>query len=79
MMQIDKTLSTEIYNYLQAHSELCQTSKMERFANVHNGWMQLTIFANCSILDIWQDSKYASDLLFFTSVIFVFGIQSNLF
>ena len=34
----------------QAYSEPCQTSKMERFAEIVNG---------CSILDVWQGSEYA--------------------
>ena len=35
-----------------AYSEICQTSKMERFANVINSLNLLTIFAKCSILDV---------------------------
>ena len=41
-------------------SEQGQTSKMEYFAKVVNGWKPLTISLKSSILDVWQDSKYAS-------------------
>ena len=33
---------------------------MERFAKVVNKFYLLTIFAKCSILDVWQGSGYAS-------------------
>ena len=34
---------------------------MEPFAKEINGLRHLTIFAECSILEVWQGSKYASD------------------
>ena len=37
----------------------CQTSKMERFAKIINS-CQFTIFAESSIVDVWQCSEYAS-------------------
>ena len=44
----------------EAYSEPCQTSKIESFAKIVNGFMPLTIFAKRSILDVWQGSEYAS-------------------
>ena len=41
------------------YSEPYQTSKMERFARVVNAFKPLTIFAERSILDVWQGSEYA--------------------
>ena len=35
---------------------------MERFPKIVNGFQPLIIFAKCSILDIWQDSEYASEI-----------------
>ena len=43
---------------LEVYSESCQTSKMERFAKIK----LLTILAKCSILDVLQDSEYASEI-----------------
>ena len=34
----------------------CQTSKMEHFVKIVNGFYLLTIFAKLCILDIWQVS-----------------------
>ena len=47
----------------EAYSELWQTSKLEYFAKIVNGWKSLktaTILAKHSILDFWQSSEYAS-------------------
>ena len=44
------------------HLETSQTSKMEVFANIVNGWKPLTILAECSILDVWKGSEYPSDM-----------------
>ena len=46
----------------EAYSEHCQTSRMERFMKIVNGQKPLTIFAKCSILNVWQGSEYASAL-----------------
>ena len=35
---------------------------MKRFAKIVNGIKALTIFAKCSILDVWHGSEYASVL-----------------
>ena len=48
--------------YLEAYSELRQTSKMERFAKIVNRFYQLNIPGIRSILDVWQSSEYASDI-----------------
>ena len=46
----------------ESYLELCQTSKVEPFANIVNGFQKITIFKRNSILEIldWQDSEYAS-------------------
>ena len=44
----------------EAYLKPCQTSKMERFAKIVNGWKPLTIFGKYFIIDVWQDLKYAS-------------------
>ena len=50
---------------LEANSETypgpCQTSKMEVFTNLINGFSFLIVFAKISILDVWQDSEFASE------------------
>ena len=49
---------------LEANSEICsepcQTSNIEVFAQIVNGIKFLTIFAKSFILDVWQDSEFAS-------------------
>ena len=52
----DKVTSriTEVY------SEPFQTSKTKLFAKIDNGWKPLIIFANISILDVWQSFEYIS-------------------
>ena len=42
------------------YSELCETTKKERFAKIIIIYNLLTIFAKCSILDVWQGCEYAS-------------------
>ena len=46
---------------LEAYSETYQTSKIEVFTKIVNGFSFLTIFTKSSILDIWQDSEFASE------------------
>ena len=46
--------------YSEAYSEQCQTSKMEDFEKIVEGFELLTIFAKCSILNVWQGSDYVS-------------------
>ena len=50
----------------QTYSELCQTSKMESFAEIVNGFKKITTFKRNSILEIFdiQDSEYASANIF---------------
>ena len=43
------------------YAEHCQISEMERFAKTVNSFTPLIISAKQSILDILQDSEYASD------------------
>ena len=40
------------YDSRVAYSESCQTSKLDRYAKIVNGYNPLTIFGNRSILDI---------------------------
>ena len=47
--------------FFVAYSELCQIYTMKLFAKTVNGYKPLTIFAESSILDVWQGSEYASD------------------
>ena len=46
----------------ETYSELCQTSKVESFAKIVNGFKKITIFKRNFILEIFdrQDSEYAS-------------------
>ena len=46
----------------EAHSELCQTSKMEIFAKSVNSFQPFTIFAKVPSLNVWQGSEYYFDL-----------------
>ena len=43
-----------------AYSELCQTSKMDPFVKIINGWMPWTIFKKKRYLRCWQDIEFAS-------------------
>ena len=45
----------------EAYSEPCQTSKMELFAKIVNGFSYLNIFAKSSISDVSQNSEFASE------------------
>ena len=45
----------------EAYSKSCQTSKMEAFAQIVNGFWFSAIFAKSSILDVWQDSEFTSE------------------
>ena len=45
----------------QVYNETIQTSKIEPFVKLVNGWKPLIIFAKRFILDIWLGSEYASD------------------
>ena len=42
--------------YSEAYSEQCQTSRMEHFGKIVEGFELSTIFAKRSILDVWQGS-----------------------
>ena len=48
------------YLMAEAYLKLCQTSKMELFVKIWNGFQLLTIFVKRSILNIWQGSEYDS-------------------
>ena len=42
---------------VEAYSRPYQTSKVERFVKLVNGFYRLTIFAKRSVLGIWQGSE----------------------
>ena len=44
----------------ESYSEPIQTSKMELFGKIVNGFSPLTIFAKSYILDVWLGSENAS-------------------
>ena len=48
--------------YSDAYSESWQTSKMESFVKIVNGFLSLTIFSKGCILDVSQLSEYASSI-----------------
>ena len=43
----------------EAHSEPCQTFKMERLSKTANDSKSSIIFSKSSTLDVWQRSEYA--------------------
>ena len=45
---------------IEAYLEPLQTSKLELFAKIVNGFKPLTVFSKSSILDVSSGSKYAS-------------------
>ena len=56
--------SNQELNKLEAYSKSCETSKMEPFLKIVNGFYLLTIFAKPSILGVWQGSEYAPTKLY---------------
>ena len=60
--EIDRRSSVGLYTLVdgipryipQTYSDPCQTTKMDNFAKIVSDLNPLTIFANKSILDIWQ-------------------------
>ena len=50
--------------FLEAFSKSCKRSMMEIFVKTINTWKPLTIFAKCSILDVWQVFEYASSFYY---------------
>ena len=63
---------TIILKQPEAYSETSQTSKTECFAKIVDSEKPVTIFSKFSILNIWQDSEYASDNHFQISPRFLF-------
>ena len=51
------------YVLAEAPLEPRQTSLMESFCKIINGFLLLTISYRASIRDVWQSSKYTFDLL----------------
>ena len=56
--------------FAEVHSEPCETSKIDLFANIVNGQKPLTIFAKSYILDVWQDSVSIAEafIMFFLDI-----------
>ena len=58
---VAKTLyGSEIIYLWETYSKPCETDEMELFTKTIKSFQLLTIFAESTILDIWQDSEYAS-------------------
>ena len=51
------------YRHAKAYSEPSQTYEMERFAKIVSSYQTLIIIAIRSILDVWQGSECASDII----------------
>ena len=47
-------------HWSEAYLNSCQTFKIKHFVNINNNFQLLTIFAKCSILDVWHDPQYVS-------------------
>ena len=45
----------------EAYLEPCQTFKMEFFAKIVSGFSFFILFAKSFIIDVWQDSEFASE------------------
>ena len=55
-------VAENLYSVLsEAYSEHIHASKIERFAKIDKGWIPLTVFTKCSVLDAWLGSEYVSD------------------
>ena len=44
--------------FVETYSESCQTSKMDCFGKIVNGFYKFTGFGKRSVLDVWQCSQY---------------------
>ena len=55
--------SCDFLKILEAYSDNCETSKMQPFEKIVKDRKPLTIFTKDSILDVCQDSEYASEYL----------------
>ena len=45
----------------EAYSEPYQASKNDIYAKIVNGFLFLSIFPKCSVIDVWQDSVFTSE------------------
>ena len=45
----------------EAYPESCETSEMELFTKIVNGFSFLIIFTKSFIIDVWQDSEFVSE------------------
>ena len=54
-------ISLNLENNSKAYLEPCQTLKVEVLSKIVSDLYFLYIFANSSILDVWQDSEFASE------------------
>ena len=57
----------------EAYSEHIHASKIERFAKIDKGWIPLTVFTKCSVLDAWLGSEYVSDYSVVFFIIIIWG------
>ena len=58
-MKHETSLTWEVN--LEAYSEPCKTSKMEVFAKIVNDFLFWLFLQKSSILDVWEDSEFASE------------------
>ena len=56
---LEEKYQEEVLIFTKAYLKPCQTSKMERFAKLVNGYRLFTIFEKCSFLDVSQGSENA--------------------
>ena len=53
---------SNVYWNSEAYLEPCQTSKIDIFAKIINGFQSLTTFTESSFTDIWQGYENASEI-----------------
>ena len=56
----------------EASSKSCHNSKMELFPKIAKNEKPFSIFAKTAIVDVWQGSKYVSELAFKVKDVFLF-------
>ena len=62
MRQVLQSVKKFLPQYTQAHSKPSQTSRIELFARIVNGFKPRTIFTETSILDVWLGCQCGSDM-----------------
>ena len=57
---IFKIFTTNFHIHSEAYLEPCQTSKMNLFGKIVDGFLPWSVFVKSSILDVWQGFEYTS-------------------